>query len=864
MILSALSGQAATRIREKVPVFPFSVRLILKQRAELNRSQIGTAALPGGTRVGLSYTGVTDPETIARYTRLGFRTSVAVTPGTPTKTLQALEKAGADLTLGHGGTASEMGLTPQEAFDGAAARRLNLLRRAQGPCAIAGYYSMRVRWELPIDRRLGRYLYAIHDSNYLACNSWAEGYSILVGRNRTPEQIVRPHNHNRVGRVPNTLVYYQTVANILRGLVEMTEPGGVTTIGLRKFDPKDQRKVERYIGRYGKDPRIWHTTQHEICGYAYLKEKSRILGVDRVSDTELQVRLAVEQDTCMPFCPAPLTLKLPADFPVASARLGSTDCPVMRNKRGAFLDVPVREAFRSTCSMTLERPPSMTIPEDMPVTLVLRNLSDRPLENARLVWSSNVGTDVLCEETGPFTLEAKAERRVRATVRTDRGPRRGVRPKGARFGLVPISAFLSGSVGGEPRFSMESWEIVVAPRLRVEMDPRSVPIPKGRSQPVFIHLANGRVDRDPAWGDVHFEKLIDHRTGACKGTVRFELPEGMEAVPSRRPFELPENGHATLRFEIRNTTWGDDKPVYVRPAVRFAGEAEPIEVPWYGTAVMRDRRSETGPLNKEGLLAQASWDDPKNTRANLDFAAGSSRQSCPGATGGGSTPSHEGVRKWCLGWNSNVAFDSWKNIDHRRGTVMFWVRRDPRVRNDIRTRPDPDKSWQVPGTHKNYGEKLFCVGPHRDLILRRYPRHHQREGYLELVLREMPVRGRKTRVHYVQVPYDTERLYEWHHVAILWDLAARRLELYLDGARAGRAEPGGGEWLVQPFDRGRKTMNVVLVETHHGHWSGSMRDELYVYNRPLTAAEIRRNMTLVRQGKAGDLLPARDREAEAK
>ena len=856
MALWVGGAEAATRIREKVPTFPFAVRLTLKAKATLARSDIRYASLPGGKHVGISYTGVTDPKVIARYTKLGFRTSVPVGPRTPTKLIEALEKAGADLTLGWGGTKSEMGLTPQEGFDGAAARRLNLLKRAKGPCAIAGYYSMRVRWELPVDRRMGRYLYTIHDGNYLACNSWAEGYSILVGRNRTPEQIVRRHNHNKVGRAPNTLVYYQTVGNILRGLVEMTDPGEVTTVGLREFKPEDQRKVDRYIGRYGKDPRIWHTTQHEICGYAYLKEKSRVLGVRPISDTELEIQLAVEQDTYLGFCLAPLTLKLPKGLPVKSARLGSVNCPVAENKRGVFVDIPVREAFRSGCTMTLERPPTMTIPEDSAVTLVLRNTSDRPLEDARLRWSSNVGTVVLSEQKDGFTLAPKAERKLKATIRTIRGPRRGVRPKGARFGLVPISASLTASVGGETRRYVQSWEIVVAPRLRVEMDPRFVPIPKDRTQVLFIHLANGAVDGDGAWGRVHDEKLIHHATGACKGTVGFLLPEGMEAAPPSQPFDLPENGHATFRFEITNRTWGDAKAVYIRPAVRFAGETEPIEVPWYGTAVMRDKRTQGEPLNAQGLLAHASWDDRTKRRGDLDLAVGSKVQSCPGASGGGTSPCHEGLNKWCLGWNSNIAFDSFKNIDHRRGTVMFWVRRDPRVRNDIRTNPDPKTSWQVPGTHKNYGEKLFCVGVNRDLILRRYAKHHEREGFLELALREMPVRGRKTRVHYVQAPYDTKKLYDWRHIAIVWDLKARRLELYIDGALGARADKGDREWLVQPWDRGRRTMDVVLVETHHGHWSGSMRDELYIYNRPLAPEDIRRNMTLVRQGTVGTLLPA--------
>ena len=562
--------------------------------------------------------------------------------------------------------------------------------------------------------------------------------------------------------------------------------------------------------------------------------------------------MSIEQDTYLPFCQAPMGLQLPKGFPLASARLGATACPITVTDKGVFVDVPVQKAFADGCAMTLKKPETMTIPEDMPVTLTIKNTSAEALDNIRLRWSASVGMEVTGGPSAPFSLAAGAEREIAATVRTRRGERRGIRPKGARFGLAPISAFVTATAGKAERTFLASWEVLVAPRLRVEMDPRHVPIPKGQSFPVFVHLANGRVDRDRAWGRMHHEKLIDHRTGPCKGTVGFLLPEGVVAEPASQTFDLPADptgtgGHATFRFLIKNTQWGDDKPVYLRPAVRFAGEADPIEVPWYGTALMRDKAAECKPVNTQGLLAHAAWDDRKNTRANLDQAAGSKIQSCPGASGGGSTPSHEGIKAWCLGWNSNVAFDALGNIDYRRGTVMFWTRRDPRVRNDIGTRPDPKTSWQVPGAHKNYGEKLFCVGLNRDLILRRYAKYRDKEGYLELALAEMPVRGRKTKIHYLQVPFETDKLYDWRHVAIVWDVKQRRLELYLDGQLVGRADKGAEEWLILPWDRGRKTHDMVIVETHHGHWSGSMRDEFYVYNRPLTAKEIRENLA---KGKA--------------
>ncbi len=844
--LCGAGGARAAGIKEKVATVGFKVRLTLTSPAALTRSQVRHALMPSGKHVGLSYTGIDNPKTIAFYTKLGFRTSVAVTPRTPAAQLKALEDAGADLTL-VGIIGPEMGLTPQEAFDGSAMMRVNLLSRCRSQVAVGPYNNMRNNFYLPVNRGMGRYLYAIHDSNFLACNSWAAGYKVIVGRNRTPEQIVRPHNKNRARSAPNTLVYYQTVGNILQGIVEMMNPGEVTTIGLRDFKAEDRKQVERFIGKYGKDPRIWHTTQHEICGYVYAREKSRIVDVQPVGEKEMEITLGLEQDTYLPFCPAPMCLRLPKGFPLASARLNATDCPVTVNDKGVFVDVPLQEAFGTGCELTLEKPPGMTIPEEMPVTLTIRNTSGKPLTDARLQWSSNIGMEVTGGTGGPFTLAPGAERKVKAAVRTVLGRRRGVRPEGARFGLTPISAFLRGKEGGRERFYMASWEVLLAPRMRVEMDPRMVPIPKGDSYVFFIHLANGKVDDSRAWGSFHDEKLIDYRTGPCKGTVGFDLPAGLEAVPPVQKFDLPEGGHATFRFVVKNHKWGDKKPVYVRPAIRFEGETEPIEVAWYGSAVMRDEATQYAPLDAKGLLACAGWDDKSNTRGHLDRSAGSKVQSCPGAGGGGTTPSHEGVKKWCVGWKSNVAFDSLKNIDYHRGTVMFWWRRDPKVRNDIRTNPDPATSWQVRGTHKNFGEKLFCVGLQRDLILRRFPRFRQREGYLELLLRDMPVRGRKTQVHYVQAPFDTAKLYDWRHVAIVWDIAARRLELYLDGKLAGRAEKGRKEWLVFPFDRGRKTHNMILVETHHGHWSGSDHDEFYVYNRPLSETEIRENMALVKK-----------------
>ena len=816
--------------------------------AELKPADVKAAAIPSGKRVGLSYTGVKEPESIARYTKMGFRTSIGVSAGASPEQIKALEDAGADLVC-NGAIGPEMGLTPQEALDGSASIRLALLGKVRNsPVAIGSYNNMRNNFDLPTSRRVGQYLYAIHDSNFLACNSWAAGYKVIVGRNRVPEQIVREHNANSAGAAPNTLVYYQTLQQVLQGIVEMMSPGEVTSIALRDFKEEDFKKVEQFIGPFGKDERIWHTTQHEIAGYAYLKEKTRISAIQLGGGgTRLAVTLSMEPDVYVPFLTAPLCLSLPKTLKIGSARLNGLDCPVFVRDSGLYVDLPMRQALSGACQMSLAGEPSMTIPDSMPVTLTIKNASDKPLAGAKLRWVENIGMEIAGGEGEAFDLAGGAEKKVAATIKTLAGPRNGVKPKGARFGLAPVSAVITSSDGGVERSFAASWEIAVAPRLRVEVDPRGVPIAKDDQYNFYVHLANGRNDPDPMWNHrFSQDKFIHHKTGPCKGALSLKLPEGMSADPASQAFELPKDGKATLKFVVRNTQWGKAQGELAQPLIVLEGEKEPIELPWYGSVVMRNPQSEIKPLDDKGLLAYCSWDDKKNTRGTLDKASGSTEQSCPGATGGGLNPCQEGVKGWCVGWDANLGYDSWRNIDYHKGTVMFWVRRDPKVRNDIQTAPDPAESWKTPGSAQNFGEKLFCVGLDRDLILRRFGEKGAREGYLELVLREQEVRGRKPAHHYVQAAYEAKKLYDWRHVAIVWDVRQRRLELYIDGELKGKADPGPGEWIVTPWDAGQTTHCMLLNETHHGHWSGSMRDEFYVYNRPLAPEEIKANMELVK------------------
>ncbi len=325
---------------------------------------------------------------------------------------------------------------------------------------------------------------------------------------------------------------------------------------------------------------------------------------------EAIITLALDRDVFPPFLVTPLPLILPKGVEVASATAAGVSCPVLKTAEGPCIDVPMRTALAGGCTMSVEpASPDMTIPDELPITLTVRNTSEKPLAIAKLEWIGNIGFTVSGGE-GPFELPAKSERKVQAVAKT---------AGAARFGLTPFCALLTTADG---RTLCEGFELAVAPRLRVEVDPmQSIPLPKGRSQYFFVHLANGKTGRSGL-----ADKFISHKAGPCKGTIAWDLPSGMKAVPAEQPFELAEDDAKTLVFRIDNEQYSSTAGEMVKPVVRIDGENERLAVLFPGTVVIRNEER-VGPkqLDDKGLLFAASWDDNAlNGRA--DRACGNPRR----------------------------------------------------------------------------------------------------------------------------------------------------------------------------------------------------------------------------------------------
>jgi hypothetical protein len=810
----------------------------------LDPASVKFAVFPSGKRCAFTYTGPTNPRTIGFMSKLGFRTTVYVGPGTPAERVRALEEAGAEVGIGgywgaQGDYHSLIGQNSvQEAFDAVVTSVLDLRRKARGPVAcgaIGGHIDIA---RFPLNRDMDSpdgYGAVFQDSNLLLLLD-NKPYAVYLGRRQPKALVTRDKNDNVVEtrNVPNELVYYQILAGQFQGTLKRASKGQIVRYSLRDFKADDLEELKDVVGDYGTHPRIWHATEGEIGAYEYAVSQAKVAAVRGST-----VSLELPRDVFPAHLLAPLCLELPRGTPVKAARLGGIDCAVTSNDDGVFVDVPLGPALRDGVEMSFAAAaPDLTVPDETGVTLVVKNVSGKALEQATVEWVAGPGLAVTPAPGGPFRADPGGEVRLPAVAKTERG---------ARWGLSPAVAIVRGTLGGEPRVFSSGFEIKVAPRLRVEMDPMSrLPLPAGRSQHFVVRLANGRAGKPGGPED----KFLSHKAGPCRGVATLDLPAGMTADPPERRFEMAENGAVTLAFLVTNREWGRE-PAKIRPLVRFEGENEPAEVLCPGTTVIRDPALvDYAPLDETGLLVYAGWDD-REKAGGFDRSAGSPHAYYyPGHQPG---YSNEGVKGWCLEVaRSCQIYSTVKNIDAHEGTMCFWFRRDPKVRNELQVKGDPAQSWKQGVNRGNDGESMIVVGnvqrrsySQGGMVLRRFPGWDGKDGYLELVYQ-----GLGRRLHHVTVPYEKATMFQWRHIALVWSARQKRLELYLDGKLAGKADPDEAEWYPVPWDNGGRAAGhpLEILTTDHGHWSGTCRDELYIYNRALSADEIRAN--LGRAGKA--------------
>jgi len=400
----------------------------------------------------------------------------------------------------------------------------------------------------------------------------------------------------------------------------------------------------------------------------------------------------------------------------------------------------------------------------------------------------------------------------------------------------------------------------LAHALDVDMDPvPRIPLRKSDTQVFLVHLSGPKA--------------------ACKGTVSFEdLPDGLAATPAKQAFDLAPGGATLLVFTVRCTAWGTEDTI--RPTVTIAGD-EAVNFPErLKTTIVRDRaKLDKKPLNADGLLAYYSCGDAKpGEYTHFDASVGINRfweegiWYYPGGVKGRAVFGCNGRPYPRHRW-SKIAYDPLNNLYYKRGTMLFWIRKSGRV-VDVpytpRFKGDPKTTWRIgPNAMRGHeGEgiagyvwspqtiytrwhlkakrpwKPFKPGSDCFLGLRRYKAvQGLTDGFLEATYKAM--RGK---IYHVQAPYKWTG--HWRHVAVLWDVDQRRLEIYLDGSPAGGKVMLNGKvstdkaWYAAPWNVMtfcNAAMSIVCASAEGGR-SATDRDEYYIYNRALSAEEIGKNM----------------------
>ena len=387
--------------------------------------------------------------------------------------------------------------------------------------------------------------------------------------------------------------------------------------------------------------------------------------------------------------------------------------------------------------------------------------------------------------------------------------------------------------------------------LDVDIDPAPrIPLRPGDYQHFLVHLSGAKA--------------------ACSGTVSFKpLPAGLSAEPAELKFALKGGEEKLLVFKVTNSQWGET--VTLRPKVTTEG-AEPVNFPdRLKTEIVRDRKMlDKPPVDDKGLLFYYSCGDGRpyqSDHLHADKAAGRDKMWDEGMW-----ESPGGVKGKCIrGANgdmkSKAAFDPLNNVDHRRGTILLWMRKEEKVAeipywNGGRMVYDGTWRYGPAAGSGSSGEGIFGGnwtpqkvarrrikgwkekrGSDGFIGLRRYKAWKGRGGYIEAVY--LALRQRR---YSVRAPYDwTDR---WRHVAVVWDTEKRKLEIHIDGKLASEkvranGKPAGDEaWYGVPWSVAYpdNASFMVIMHPDEGGRSATRRDEFYIYNRAMSPKEIQANM----------------------
>ncbi len=835
----------------------FTVEFEMAEPAEFKARDMRFSDLPLGAPCAFMYTGPTKPATHKFFHDMGFKATMFVGADTKAETLKALEAAGVDIALGSykGGKVTYSsfigGNTVQEAFDVVAAARMELQKKVEGPVHVASI-SGHIRANSWI---LHREPYALKSIGYGAVMSDANvrmnymtipsSLGVLLGHEgheQTSLEYYSQLSSMDTRKIPNEMIYYQILANAFEGATKRVGNGAIVRVQLRDFDQKDLLDIKDQIEKYGKHPKIWQANMSMLLSNQYLKGIVKCLDV-KIQGKKGTMTVGIRKDVYGPVIQTPLSFKFPKKVNVTKISAFGMDGKIMqresrlKSRTISHAAIPMGKAVHEGVQFKWKfTKAQMTVPDTCTFGVQITNTGNKPITDIAL--HAYVPTGLPIGMAGPKqVVYGKGMLVALKCDETSIAPGKSIVVKGklqtqaeSRFGLTPISLNMQAAVGGSKRIFLDGAEIPVMPVLGVDLQPRKqMPMRKGDVQYFQVRVSNAH------------KFLHGSKSQAKKGMVSLTPHPGLTIEPQSVPFQLKDSDAQTFIFKVTNAAWDKNK-IRLRPVITLDGASTPISNLCVGTPIVRHQELiDVKPLDENGLLVYASYDDlTKN--GSFDKSAGNPRPyHYPNFT----TPYiSDGVSKNCTSSSPSCnIYSPYRNIDHRAGTVMFWVKRDPVVKNELRYKGDPNT---VPANLSEYVYEALFWTP--GLQVYRYPDWSDKPGYVQVIYQEAFGDGKYGRRQVVNVPYNKEEQYEWMHWGVAWDIHKKQLDVFKNGKLVASVEKSQRPWYAFPWDNGgaRRGWDLIINTQDHGRKCVTLRDEVYIYDRPLAAEQVLKHMKKAR------------------
>ena len=633
----------------------------------------------------------------------------------------------------------------------------------------------------------------LRQMNYLEATHWYTHY-VFLGRGPQDEVSVGSYHKGSIPIVrtdgPDDAAFQQAEEKKV-GIAIIGQAWQLTD-GTRSF-------LETHGGK--KD--YWYATLGELASTIYLQRKAKVSAV-KVEGGEARVTLALPEDFNPLFLRAPISLDL----------------------AGTVVDVPAKELTGGPLEATLTLSPAqIRLPGRAALKVRLLNRGTEPISNISVNCRATAGFDVYINSPGDVArvLPGKPEDVDFQVAGNDKaGPH--------SFGFVPVSVRVGYTAGGAKRTLLAAAELEVRPGLSVDVYPYDgVGVaPKG-SQTFMLTVNNIRAGPGRGnWRNLRpkFEKFILPPEGQTTGTITFPKSDAFKVDPEKIELTLDASGEQKV-FHVTLTNTGASKAAYAMwPVIRLSGEKDPLLLLFGGTSVHYAEKLGTPALDDKGLLMYASWDklDGGNS-PGVDKARGM-RTSYQGAMGPGRLG--PGLLGQALLHNTVCLLDTFMNLNESEGTMMFWLRNDPSQKRAFPPRGQ---------------ERLFAVET-------QHPARNVDTGLLYLGLTQSGLQAKMMTIgptyHEVRAPF--KKTDDWSHVALTWSCPKKFMRIIVDGEVRGELTDDGKSWHAVPARRWPHAYGDFMtpLSDDHGTYTSTMRDEFYIYNRPLSVEEIQEHIKQVK------------------